>query len=453
METSTFCERSRTLSKAATAIAPAHMKSVRGKLRALRAVFVQPDPWRDGIHSRRRPLCEWKISVLVFVHHLQEAAERRTGIIKVLCFLLLSLNLIGMFSLGFDVWARHEASDVVRSQLLFNHWDDEYALDDVHSHEDMWAWLQNVWAPAIFPIGASANGSSYSTQVQRNAKATASAPGEHLMLGMNPIIGEPLLCQVKCRPTPCHTGNWKTNTQDEQHCRDEFAAWDTNGAAYDLDHGCHVATIREKWLSAEALQQVYTLDRVKADLAELQHSGWVDYLTCSLQTKLVVFSPQSGIFTIMKVVFALHAGGTVKPNARFDDNLAGYGSFTLTFRASAYEGMLDYLRGILHITAFLIVCTKVVVVVMNLRKGGTSVLMMKLQFETGTQEAFWICFQLLFYFCITTVIAAHLCELALLPNFSRFHVSAIPPFSATLIAAIGYQKVTGQMPSYRCRDP
>ena len=56
--------------------------------------------------------------------------------------------------MGFDVWEYHDATATTRSQFLGNMWDETQLSDvtGVGTEADLWDWLRNVWAPAIFPL-------------------------------------------------------------------------------------------------------------------------------------------------------------------------------------------------------------------------------------------------------------------------------------------------------------
>ena len=178
-------------------------------------------------------------------------------------------------------------------------------------------------------------GNKYPPEVRKNARATFAEAGEHLMLGRDPIIGEPMLCQVKCTPKLCHTHPWRAGNSIQAQCRDERAPWDTQGSTYDTAHGCHyVSTIRKRWREATTTGIVYSLENITFDLNSLQSSGWIDYQTCQVQVKTAVYSDQSGLVSLSKVVFITQAGGTITPNAKFDDKLTGSGSYSITFRCA-----------------------------------------------------------------------------------------------------------------------
>ena len=335
------------------------------------ALFNQPDPWGAGssrcvcmhmnsrksrlcavthlscVHAwrhRRRPLKQWQVHSLVLSHHLQEMAEKREGMHSGLSFAIYAVCLLLMFLLGFDSWAYNGAGTSVRSQFLENQWDEAQLADvsDVRTQPDMWDWLRNVWAPVIFPVenanastlhstSESTHESMYGTGVNanrmKNAKASHTAPGEHYLLGKNPIVGEPLLCQLRCKPVPCKTFPWMhSEAEQTRQCRLHppssnglgygTRGWDTDGENYDPEKECYPAmSIREKWLSAHENKKLYTLPEVVSDLDHLQLSGWIDDQTCQIFTRTVVFSPQSALYTIMKVVFVSQVQSNVRLNA------------------------------------------------------------------------------------------------------------------------------------------
>ena len=59
------------------------------------------------------------------------------------------------------------------------------------------------------------------------------------------------------------------------------------------------------------------------------------------------------------------------------------------------------------------------------------------------KKFFWIALDLLFYFLLFTIILAHAFQVNSQDDFSDYHVSEIPAFSAKFIGALGYQKTAG----------
>ena len=149
---------------------------------------------------------------------------------------------------------------------------------------------------------------SHPLEVQKNSGATSSAPGEHYVLGVNAVVGEPLLCQVRCMSTPCKEFPWRTSDvasadRPKQMCRDnklETAGENYDHGPYDAGEQCHVVrSIRNKWRSAKEKGILFTLEDITKEINTLEQTAWIDELTCQIMLKLVVFLPLTDQYLCM----------------------------------------------------------------------------------------------------------------------------------------------------------
>ena len=147
-------------------------------------------------------------------------------------------------------------------------------------------------APATHPV-----------EVQKNSGATYSAAGEHYLLGVNAVVGEPLLCQVRCMPTPCQKFPWRvssaaTTNVPKRKCCDEHKL-ETAGESYeygpyDARDECHVVrSIRTKWRSAKDTGILFTLEEITKVINSLEETKWIDEFTRQIMLKLVVYLPHT----------------------------------------------------------------------------------------------------------------------------------------------------------------